>query len=410
MLSISELKQAIQDLDNSTNSFCRFTTIVSANRQPVEHDSSRKAVKLGKALRKVRRFAIDLHQAIVRAWRAECHDHEAKLFLEDRIDTAAEISKAAWKSKTASSVLIFHMIFTASASQTYVSWHQAPVQVSHELMSNEDEVSGSEPNPLQTQGVRIALPVNTQSRTIVPCVDNICALMQSTAGGEQVALVLSKDQKMGKLLAANEKLMMPCSQCDRTVLAALLAPNAPTRFPLRSGMLLALRLASNLLQLSCTPWLRTSWSKDTIYFLCQPGPVVGATTIEFTRPFVSLTFDGSNGNGAAQSSLRPAVDPKSALLELGILLLEIWHSKTLEAQFSLPRSPVEYYERLAWASKWLDDMTDPLPELYDKAVSHCVRGMMGGETRLPDWEDGRFWSAFCQDVIEPLYKNCKQWR
>ena len=233
--------------------------------------------------------------------------------------------------------------------------------------------------------------------------------MEATEGGkEQVALILAKNQTIGKLLA-KDKHMMPCGQADKILLRDLLAPKSASRFPIRSGMILALRLASNLLQLSCTEWLRTSWSKDTIYFLRQPGTMVGTISVDFSRPFVSLAFTNTGPSTKENTPIQP-IEPKPALLELGILLLEIWHSKSLEAQYSLQQGPVEYYERLALASKWLDDMTDPLPELYDKAASHCIRGMMCGESRFPDWEDGRFWSAFCQDVIDPLYKNCKQWR
>jgi len=92
------------------------------------------------------------------------------------------------------------------------------------------------------------------------------------------------------------------------------------------------------------------------------------------------------------------------------LLLEIWHGTTLETQFSLKEALGGYYERLALALRWLDDMKDPLLELYDKAASHCIRGMIGGETRFREWEDLEFWGAVCGDIIEPLSKNCKQWR
>jgi len=162
-----------------------------------------------------------------------------------------------------------------------------------------------------------------------------------------------------------------------TLKAFLLSDNKSshhsTLLPLRLRMLLAPRLASNLLQLLQTQWLQSAWSKDMIYLLLRPtGEGNNASRddlhIDFSRPFVSLTFDNNNASALPQQS----VDPKVALLELGILLLEIWHKRTLETQFSSKEATVGYYEHLALALKWLDDMNNPLPEQYDKAVSHCV--------------------------------------
>ena len=57
-------------------------------RQLIEDKSPRKALKLATALPQVRGFASNLYLAISQGWRAGCHSqHEAKLFLEDRVDT-----------------------------------------------------------------------------------------------------------------------------------------------------------------------------------------------------------------------------------------------------------------------------------------------------------------------------------
>jgi hypothetical protein len=105
-------------------------------------------------------------------------------------------------------------------------------------------------------------------------------------------------------------------------------------------------------------------------------------------------------------SYRQQVEPKVVLLELGILLLEIWHEMTLETRFSLTEVITNYYNRQKLASEWFDDMSNPLSDLYDKAVSHCIFRTVGGKSRLSDWEDVEFWRGVCGDVIEPLLKSC----
>lgn len=55
-------------------------------------------------------------------------------------------------------------------------------------------------------------------------------------------------------------------------------------------------------------------------------------------------------------------------------------------------------------------MSDPMPELYDNAASRCIRGVIRGYLHLADQEDISFCEAICGDVIDPLFKNCKQWK
>ena len=165
--------------------------------------------------------------------------------------------------------------------------------------------------------------------------------------------------------------------------------------------MLTLGLASNLLQLCRTPWLQTPWSKDRIFFLRRSSDA--EKFCDFTRPFISLTFNSPTANVQTHRH----ADPKEAFLELGILLLEIWNNEAFETHFPNLPSPVEYYQRLALAMEWLGDKDNPPPELYDRAVSHCIHDR---ETRFVDWEDVTTWDAVCQGILEPLHDICKQWR
>ncbi|KAJ5127854.1 hypothetical protein N7448_008633 [Penicillium atrosanguineum] len=312
-------------------------------------------------------------------------------------------------------MFIFQLVFAASSFQGQTLWNEAAVQV---LKQDSDDNSNLSlvSRPSESSHVKLVVPGSTSAGPELTFVDNICAAIETARNRERhISFVLTGNQKMATM-RSYEETIIPYHQADKITLKALLlcdnkSSHTSTLLPLRLRMLLALKLASNLLKLLQTQWLRSVWSKDDIFFLLRPTNDVNNASrchlhIDFGRPFVSLTFDDSNTNVLPQQN----IDPKIALLELGILLLEIWHMTTLETQFSLKESPVEYYERLTLALKWLDDMNDPLPELYDKAASHCVRGIVGGEPRFRDWEDSGFWGAFCGNVIEPLSRNCKQWR
>lgn len=412
VFGVNELKSAVQELDETTSALDRFTKIILSNRQMIEDTTSRKAVKLAKALRQVREFASSLYLAISRGWRAGCHTkHEAKLFLEDRVDTVTE-RKQIGKDISAP-ILVFQLIFAASIDQGQKLCYETVVHVFNDD-TEENSKSSLVSQALGSSQVTIAAPQTiSRAKPEVTFVGDICGAIEAARCDQrQVAFVLTRNKEMGTI-STEEKLLIPYQQADAMTLKALLSENRSPRrgpvLPWKHRMLLALRLASNLLQLLQTQWLESAWSKDVVCFLLRPTDNNAAQDclhVDVGRPFVSLTFDGITPGALPQGK----VEPKVALLELGILLLEIWHEMTLETRFNLRQTPIGYYERLALAVEWLDDTNNPLPDLYDKAVSHCVRRIIGGESNFPDWDNTRFCGAVCGDIIEPLSKICKQWR
>jgi hypothetical protein len=222
-----------------------------------------------------------------------------------------------------------------------------------------------------------------------------------------MSFVLTAQPKIG-LMITDLPTPGPSATPSKASLKEILSTQRRISLSLRLRMLLALRLASNLLQLLQTHWLPHAWSDEHVFFpltRTRPagGQIAASLHIDLSRPFISVPFPQ-----APYQCPQPKTDPKVALLELGILLLEIWYEETLERHFTLGESPTGFYERLAWAHKWLDEMTDPPPPLYDRAASHCIRGMIGGRVRLGEWADGEVWNAVCGDVVEPLLKNCRR--
>src|SRR4051812_19927550 len=90
---------------------------------------------------------------------------------------------------------------------------------------------------------------------------------------------------------------------------------------------------------------------------------------------------------------RPAAlqgpNPKAALLELAIMLLEIWHHKTFEmwATGSGLSDIVSADGRIIAAMKWLQMTYERLPPHHPTAIEKCLALCSG---RLWRWEDGEF--------------------
>lgn len=415
VISTKDLKEAIQELDETGNTLDRFVRLVVSNRQPSENAPSRKATKLARALCSIQNFANNLSTAITQGWGTECHlQHEAKLLLEDRMDTAERVLKPA-RDVDQDPILTFRLVLTATVDRSKSKWHETAVQV----FCN-DDISRYSDSEQQSKSLKVNIIVpetHSPKQRDVTFTNDICGTIEAVEHEKRrLAFILTEDHGLGAI-PATEVTLIAYHQAEVVTLKQLLHSASDRKIrgptlPLKLRMTLALRLASNLLQLSQTEWLQEAWSKETLCFINRHAPN-GVETIsqsqqhiDLGRPWVSLLFDEKPRHSATKSNIKP----KTALLELGILLLEIWHESTLETYFSLSERPCDHYDRLAWAFKWLDDTCDPLPDLYERAVRHCIQQATGNGMYHQDWDEMRIWGEFCEEVIQPLLKNCKQWR
>ncbi|RYC62558.1 hypothetical protein CHU98_g3645 [Xylaria longipes] len=140
---------------------------------------------------------------------------------------------------------------------------------------------------------------------------------------------------------------------------------------------LALDIASSIIQLRKTCWPSPVLSSKVIkYILGANGKSARVSTIAFIEQVTELN-----------RATLPGSEPKVALLELAILLLEIWHHETLEmwaekAGFGETNTTDE---RLMAATKWLD----------------------ATEAEFPD--DNELLRLYCENVTKPLNMSCGIW-
>lgn len=172
------------------------------------------------------------------------------------------------------------------------------------------------------------------------------------------------------------------------------SPSSP--LPWKWRMVLALKIASSFLQFIRTPWVQPSWSASNIHI----PYAAGSHELDLSRPFLSADF-GRNSSPRAPRQ----VQVKEDLLELGILLLEIWHENNLEIQFvqQLSTGNVSFVRRVC-ALEWLDDLRNPLPDIYYRAACHCVSGHLAPDLRASEWDHPDLWKSVCENIIDPLSK------
>ena len=164
---------------------------------------------------------------------------------------------------------------------------------------------------------------------------------------------------------------------------------------------LAVNLASSLLQYNLTPWLQRCWTKNAIHFFIQRRTVSG---IDIEHPLIMKDF---NDQSKEIPNELPENDPELALMELGILLLEVWNMRTFEswmksAGHSINISQLQdRYIRLRYSIEWFQSLKGRLLPNYQKVVGICLRPSVF-DLFNTSWDDRDFRMAVYSEIVEPL--------
>ena len=164
---------------------------------------------------------------------------------------------------------------------------------------------------------------------------------------------------------------------------------------------LAVNLASSLLQYNLTPWLKKCWTKNTVYFLTQARSTSG---VDIKNPLIFKQFHNQDSTAPYEP---PENDPELALMELGILLLEIWNMKTFESWLETMGHSIDSSQfhdadvRLKYSIKWFKSVKTKLLLNYCEVVGICLRPA-AFDLFDTSWEDAEFRVAVYKEIVEPL--------
>ena len=407
------LQKIIRELDKSTADLERLQRLIASTHTSAATSTSRSSSKSAHRLHRVRQLAERLHQAFSQHWSCGCHDmHEVKLLLDDRLDLILN------HRRQRKGTIAFDLIVSSNWDDPCPVWHETVVEASIEDENDAvaNTINASLATLSQPVGPRVTVldPKDGRSRTSAAQVQNICvSIGHATACRKKLRLYVGSQYQLSydHTIFNDSRWNKPTTT---VTLERLLVGSSQRRLSLKDRMTLAVNLASSLLQLQNTSWLGPCWTKQFIHFATENTPSTSQShcsgpklrvSAETGRPFVLSTF----ANPRHIQQLQTGSNARSALLELGILLLELWHETTFEARFTNTAIPSDYFARFRLAWEWLEDVHNPPPDLYNAAMSQCVKCFFGGKTVSFDWEDVNFRRAVCQDIIEPLHKTCKQW-
>lgn len=419
-LSMAEenVEEEIKELRESTSFLWQLQNMGVSMRQMEASTPLKHSKKLTDSLVRIQNYAMHLYKAISIGWTPGCHStHEARLVLEDRLETAAAVTM--YPKFSQKRPLDFNIIFVSENIPVCdMLWHEARVRVIEgDLdmnLKNSPPIKKGFTPPLSTSRPTVTfslIPELNDARPSTKEVNDIClTVFQAKQEKKTLEFYLSLPQRLHCCEPPHRADATAPPQFSRTVsLQAVLTESASTsdrskKLPLKPRLFLALTLASTLIQLNATPWLTSCWSKESIHF-SSPTQTIDPSQIDLKRPLLTQEFQNPpSALGMPQHQTKP----REMILELGIMLLELGHEITLEDHFAGTDYVInrDYHTRLSLATRWLDESEPHLTPTYFDVTARCIRCYFNGIPYLPVWNDALF-RALAQYVVEPLQEECR---
>lgn len=244
-------------------------------------------------------------------------------------------------------------------------------------------------------------------------IENLCwSLKEAQLAREHLEISLSLGGKLSSCRHSDMAMLdfhLSSQRKDVVTLKDLLRKSShqtPQSRPwnLMQRMKLSLNLASSLLQLCSTPWAWRKFTNEGICFLQESTQTAAASNIEADQPFITHIFrPGASAALAREQSI------KDHLLDLGIVLLEIWLETLFESWAATAGVAVNssYGARYSSAKKWLSDTAGDILPLHHGVILRCIECAFPTDSSYQHWDDQALKRAVCEKVIIPLHDSVK---
>lgn len=193
----------------------------------------------------------------------------------------------------------------------------------------------------------------------------------------------------------------PCKLSAECVTLGSVLPHLKREdFPLPDIYILAITLVSSILQLSGTPWLQSSWNKQSLQFLRLRDD--SNNSVDIKHPYLAqCKWDTSESIPVKQ---RQPVDGRN-MLALAIMLLEINSGTPIESmRQSEDIGPGEQWSEgadLVTANWWLKRRVEMgrLTRRFADAITYCLQCYLDP---FASFDNPEFSRAVIEKVLEPL--------
>ncbi|KAL3477339.1 hypothetical protein BJX99DRAFT_226403 [Aspergillus californicus] len=399
------LDKQISDLENSTTALWRIRENMTALSLPVTLEpASRQLAAFASALNTVRNDANRLYSAILTAFPTHCHSrHEARLFLRSRCDIMDRKKNS--KQRT-------DMVFTVLLSPEMSTVSTPSYRTDIRVMRVGDTVRehSTTIRPQTTIVIRPPTPPTTPDPPQTAMNDLCRSIQLARDGGVFLDLHLAKGACLtycnSKMTNSNTSVHLVESMDGFVSLKQLLEDKSSDSWTPIHRMVLSLVVASSLLQLVSTPWLRLPLKSSFVRFSKSTIKYRSLSPSTIPEPFVEERFASQTAH--AQQCKDCTV--REYMLELGILLLEIEYWKTLEDYkqdlSNSGQSPPD--NRYILARSWLDSSMLHILPVHLESITRCIEFTFAFKEATPSWDDVVLRKSITEYVLKPLQDNCPQ--
>lgn len=352
----------------------------------------------------VREAAKSLHKALSSAWVPGCHNsHGVLLHVEgqanDNARKAPTSTQAAWQKRSDLEFNVYFSLNGAGPPETS-RWSKTLVAA---LNPSKPDSNRSTRNSSITRSSVSSTPASSRpssSTTQSSQIKDMCkAINQAQRSKRILALQVKQDclhERSDGCCRSTSLSHLRTLTLEKFLAQAVSNPNDEMGIIERAE--LARSLATSILELQSTPWLQEPWTKKIICFFNNSDR---GLVIDAARPVVSQVLP--NEQRRDTNSFISQFSPTDALVELAILLQEIWRQEPLERWVEKSPFAGRSDDRLYLATCWLGHAKKFYLPQYYSAVHACLQSFR----QWSDWEDDNYRLQVAESIIVPLEELCE---
>ena len=243
-------------------------------------------------------------------------------------------------------------------------------------------------------------------------IDNICTAVSVHRGSRQSIGFLtdgSVGQHRHDVYLVNEKLRQEMDPKSLEYLLQVSKERGPG-FSLsrRDRLYIAVTLASSVLQLDGTFWLKRQWRSGDILFLPLEDRKASAPKIDFAHPYVSWKVSPEDVNtplivDASRSTVAHRI-PSEVLFVLGITLTELCFGRNIsDMQIQEDKDKTEVVTNFNTASRLIEYVYSESGYRYGDVVRRCLK--CPPDIRDASLDNEEFQEAVFESIVTPLRQD-----
>ncbi|KAA8901720.1 hypothetical protein FN846DRAFT_908903 [Sphaerosporella brunnea] len=271
--------------------------------------------------------------------------------------------------------------------------------------------------PPQAKTEELSLP---KAKETVKRINDLCSAIKAAASCSSGCLGFVEDEKQ----ELQHRLWPPTKSPSSSYIPEPMSLESllfPGRLDELDRLKLGLKIASAVMQLHATEWLKELWGKRDIFFLQKQMPrrTNSGDIVQICEPALEMPFV----RGSSQDELLPldhagetsGTQPSApfqyekSLFSLGIVLIELWFEEPLEKLRAHPDDCQDDNADYETAKQRVGELLRLAGEDYGLAVSRCINGVRKGPGKFSatksTLDDEGFKNDVHENVVCLLQKN-----